>query len=155
MGLRIVVFERIRCSEGLMGFWVGRDTKSTTRHSGGLFQFYFPLAHCIYQLHRVFHSRLYILNTPYLLLSFCPITLSSEPIAAFNPSPNTLLVCAGGIIPSSQSRADEKTASLSRSIRSFSSGSTVLPTASMTDESCCEPMTPILALGHIQRKRGE
>ena len=126
----------------------GVDFNSALRCTDDTGTLHAPIIQC-------FSSRLYILNTPYLLLSFCPLMLSSEPIAAFNPSPSTLLVCAGGMIPSSQSRADEKTASLSRSIRSFSSGSTVLPTASMTDESCCEPMTPILALGHIQRKRGE
>ena len=94
----------------------------------------------------------HILNTPNLLST---LSSPSKAIAAFNPIPSTRLVCAGGMMPSSHSLADENTASLSLSILSLSSGSTVLPTASMTADNCCGPMTPILALGHIQRKRGE
>ena len=98
-------------------------------------------------------SSSHILKTPKLLPSLRPSP--SFTVAALKPIPSTLLVCAGGMTPSSHNLADEKTASLSRSMRSFKCGSTDLPTASMTADSCCEPMTPILALGHIQRKRGE
>lgn len=96
-------------------------------------------------------SIYYILKTPHLV----PFSAATPPNAALRPCPNILLVCAGGIIPSSQRRAEENTASLSRSIRAFSSGSTVLPTAAITELSCSEPMTPIFAFGHIQRNRGE
>ena len=85
----------------------------------------------------------------------CTSSSTRPPNAAAKLSPNTRLVCAGGITPSSQSRAEEKIASDSRSMRAFSSGSAVRPTASITAESCSEPMTPILALGHMKRSRGE
>src|SRR5450432_1382247 len=52
-------------------------------------------------------------------------------------------------------RAEENIASLSRSILAFNSGSTFLPTVSMTAVNCSLPITPILALGHIHRNRGE
>ena len=93
----------------------------------------------------------YILNIP----NRVSFVLGRFPVAIFKPMPRKFLVCAGAIIPSSQSRADEKTASLSLSIRDFSSGSTFLPTASMTALSWAGPMTPVLAAGQTQRKRGE
>ena len=97
----------------------------------------------------------HILKMPNLLFSLPSPPCLPEDRAAFNPCPSTRLVCAGGMMPSSHSLADENTASLSLSILSCSSGSTVLPTASITADNCCEPITPILAFGHIQRKRGE
>ena len=72
-----------------------------------------------------------------------------------SPIPSTLRVCAGGMIPSSHNLAEPKVDSLSRSIRAFNWGSTVLPTACMTEESCSGPMTLVRAVGHVQRKRGE
>lgn len=93
----------------------------------------------------------YILKTPHLVT----FSVALPPNAALRPCPRILLVCAGGIIPSSQRRAEENTASLSRSIRAFSSGSTVLPTAAITELSCSDPITPIFAFGHIQRNLGE
>lgn len=58
-------------------------------------------------------------------------------------------------MPSSHKRAEAKTGSLSRSMRALSAGSAVLPTVAITALSCSEPMTPMRAVGHIQRKRGE
>ena len=103
-----------------------------------------------------FPFLLHILKTPHFVLvasSALPLPCS----AARKPCAKTRLVCAGGITPSSHRRAEEKRASLSRSMRAFRSGSANadLPTVSMTEASCSEPMTLILALGHIQRKRGE
>ena len=57
--------------------------------------------------------------------------------------------------PSSHSRAEEKMAELSRSMRAFSSGSTALPTLPITALSCSEPMTLVLAFGHAKRNLGE
>lgn len=95
----------------------------------------------------------YILNTPHVLsLStpwFCP------PHAICNPMPSTRRVCSGGMMPSSHSLADPNVASLSCSIRALSAGSTFLPTASMTDESCSAPMTDVLAFGQVNMSRGE
>lgn len=96
-------------------------------------------------------STLYIRKTPNRVCTSSTL----PPSAAAKLSPRTRLVCAGGITPSSQSLAEENTASDSRSIRAFKSGSAVRPTAPMTAESCSEPMTPILALGHMNRNLGE
>lgn len=52
-------------------------------------------------------------------------------------------------------RALENTASLSLSILAFNSGSTAFPTVSITAVNCSLPITPILAFGHIHKKRGE
>ena len=95
----------------------------------------------------------YILNTPQVLSFSTP--LFCPPHAICRPMPSTLRVCSGGMIPSSHSLADPKVASLSCSIRAFSAGSTFLPTASMTDESCSAPMTDVFALGQVNIRRGE
>ncbi len=84
------------------------------------------------------------------------LTLSGgPPSAALKPCASTDRVCAGGMTPSSHRRAEENTGSLSRSMRALSAGSTVLPTVAMTALSCSEPMTPMRAVGHIHKKRGE
>jgi hypothetical protein len=98
-------------------------------------------------------STIYILNTPQVLSFSTP--LFCPPHAICNPMPSTLRVCSGGMIPSSHNLADPNVASLSCSIRAFSAGSTFLPTASMTDDSCSAPMTEVFALGQVKRRRGE
>ena len=98
-------------------------------------------------------STIYILNTPQVLSFSTP--LFCPPHAICKPMPSTLRVCSGGMIPSSHNLADPNVASLSCSIRAFSAGSTFLPTASMTDDSCSAPMTEVFALGQVKRRRGE
>lgn len=95
----------------------------------------------------------HILNTPHEVSFSTPIFC--PPQAICNPIPSTLLVCSGGIMPSSQSRAEPNVASLSRSILALSSGSACLPTASMTEDSCSAPMTDVRALGQVKSRRGE